>query len=61
MFDLSESILMMGIARIHDMQQEYRLARFCQRGPESCDQLVRQIAHEPDRVDEQNLLARVQP
>ena len=51
--DLRNALAAIRVGRIDDVQQQGRLARFLQRRAERSDQLVRQVAHEPDGVGEQ--------
>ena len=50
----------MRVARVDHVQQQRGLAGLGQRRAKRRDELVRQVAHEPDRVDEQRLLAALE-
>ena len=52
---LHDALIALRVARIDDVQQQVRLARFLQRGTKCRDQLVRQRAHESDRIGEHHL------
>ena len=47
---------MVRVACVHDVQQQRRLAGLCQRGTKCRNELVRQIPHKTDGVDDQGLL-----
>ncbi len=52
---LHDALIALRVARIDDVQQQVRLARFLQRRAKCRDQLVRQRAHESDRIREHHL------
>ena len=52
---LHDALIAQRIAGIDDVEQQVRLARFLQRGTKCRDELVRQRAHESDRIREHHL------
>ena len=59
--DLRDVLVAARVARIHDVQQQRRLARLGERRLEGGDQLVRQLADEADRVGDHHRRAAGQP
>ena len=47
---LGDALVALRVGSVDDVQQEVRFARLHQRGPEGGDELVRQVAHEADRI-----------
>ncbi len=50
--DFLDAPVALGIGAIHDMQEQIRVARLGQRRLERCDEIVRQVADESDRIGE---------
>ena len=48
-------LLPQRVARVDDVQQQIRVARLLERGAERRDEMVRQLADEPDGVGEQHV------
>ena len=53
--DCLDLLVRMRVARVHDVQQQPGLAGLFERRLKRCNQMVRQIADETDRIAQQNL------